>query len=196
MTPDDAFNLLIAGNGRFVRGEFLHPHHGFSRRSEVIEGQNPFAVIVTCSDSSVPTEIIFDCGIGDLFVVRVAGNVIDSVVMGSIVYAVHHLTCPLVVVLGHESCGVVISALNTNDEIAHEPPAFIKLLGKMRDNIPNSLIVNDESGHDITSAVYENTGAVVEYIKNDPVIKEYISESKVEVRQAFYSLSSCKVIWG
>ena len=195
MTPQEALNILIAGNRRFARGESFHPHCGFARRREVIQSQNPFAVIVACSDSRVPPEIIFDCGIGDLFVVRVAGNIIDSVVMGSIVYAVHHLACPLVGVLGHEMCGAVSSSLASDNEIVHEPPALIKLLAIIRENIPNSLKKNKGKEQNLSSAICENTRAVVEYIKSDTTIQSHIDNGTLEVRQALYSLSSGEVTW-
>ncbi len=109
-TPKDAFDLLLAGNRRFVAGVPEHPNQDATRRAELTPGQRPFAVLFGCSDSRLAAEIIFDRGLGDLFVVRTAGHVVGAEVLGSIEYGVDVLDCPLVVVLGHDSCGAVSAA--------------------------------------------------------------------------------------
>lgn len=109
-TPAQAWSELRAGNDRFVRGEMAHPSQGIDRRAEVSTAQAPFAVIFGCSDSRVAAEIIFDQGLGDVFVVRTAGHVLDTTVIGSIEYGVDVLGASLVVVLGHDSCGAVAAA--------------------------------------------------------------------------------------
>ncbi|MCZ7456146.1 carbonic anhydrase [Streptomyces sp. WMMC940] len=106
-TPREAFETLLAGNQRFVAGSPDHPNQDAARRTEVVPAQNPFAVIFGCSDSRLAAEIIFDRGLGDLFVVRTAGHVMGPEVLGSIEYAVSVLGSPLVVVLGHDACGAV-----------------------------------------------------------------------------------------
>ncbi|MGK3206061.1 carbonic anhydrase [Amycolatopsis sp. MEPSY49] len=110
LTPAEAFELLRAGNHRFVAGTPEHPNQDAARRAELAPGQRPFAVLFGCSDSRLAAEIIFDRGLGDLFVVRTAGHVAGSEVLGSIEYGVAVLDCPLVVVLGHDSCGAVGAA--------------------------------------------------------------------------------------
>lgn len=107
LTPPDAFDLLLAGNQRFIAETPEHPNQDATRRAETAPGQRPFAVLFGCSDSRLAAEIIFDRGLGDLFVVRTAGHVTGPEVLGSIEYAVSVLDCPLVVVLGHDSCGAV-----------------------------------------------------------------------------------------
>ncbi|WP_431947591.1 carbonic anhydrase [Actinacidiphila sp. bgisy167] len=109
-TPRDAFDLLVAGNQRFVKGTPEHPNQDAARRAEIAPGQQPFAVLFGCSDSRLAAEIIFDRGLGDLFVVRTAGHVVGAEVLGSVEYGVDVLGCPLVVVLGHDSCGAVGAA--------------------------------------------------------------------------------------
>ncbi|WP_163509556.1 carbonic anhydrase [Fodinicola acaciae] len=109
-TPADAYELLLAGNRRFVDGIAEHPNQDAARRAEIAPAQRPFAVLFGCSDSRLAAEIIFDRGLGDLFVVRTAGHVIGPEVLGSIEYGVDLLGCPLVVVLGHDSCGAVGAA--------------------------------------------------------------------------------------
>src|SRR5690349_2467765 len=108
--PQDAFELLLAGNERFVAGAPEHPNQDATRRAEIAPGQRPFAVMFGCSDSRLAAEIIFDRGLGDLFVVRTAGHVAGPEVLGSIEYGVTVLGTPLVVVLGHDSCGAVTEA--------------------------------------------------------------------------------------
>ncbi|GAA5702505.1 carbonic anhydrase [Streptomyces avermitilis] len=110
LTPADAFESLLAGNERFVAGVPVHPNQDAARRAETAPGQRPFAVLFGCSDSRLAAEIIFDQGLGDLFVVRTAGHVAGPEVLGSIEYGVSVLDCPLVVVLGHDSCGAVAAA--------------------------------------------------------------------------------------
>src|SRR3954470_17782369 len=109
-TPSEAFDLLLAGNQRFVAGTPEHPNQDADRRAAVAEQQRPFAVVFGCSDSRLAAEIIFDRGLGDLFVVRTAGHVAGAEVLGSIEYGVTVLGAPLVVVLGHDSCGAVTAA--------------------------------------------------------------------------------------
>ncbi|GAA4093399.1 MULTISPECIES: carbonic anhydrase [Streptomyces] len=109
-TPRAALETLLSGNQRFVTGSPDHPNQDAARRTEVVPGQNPFAVLFGCSDSRLAAEIIFDRGLGDLFVVRTAGHVVGPEVLGSIEYGVSVLGCPLVVVLGHDACGAVAAA--------------------------------------------------------------------------------------
>ncbi|GIG62604.1 carbonic anhydrase [Longispora fulva] len=110
LTPAEAYALLLSGNRRFVAGEPQHPNQDSARRAETMPGQRPFAVLLGCSDSRLAAEIIFDRGLGDLFVVRTAGHVVGAEVLGSVEYAVSVLGCALVVVLGHDSCGAVAAA--------------------------------------------------------------------------------------
>ncbi|GAB2606958.1 carbonic anhydrase [Pseudactinotalea suaedae] len=110
LTPAEAWAELEAGNARFVAGEVEHPRQGIDRRAELSGEQHPFAVLFGCSDSRVAAEIIFDRGLGDMFVVRTAGHVVDTTVIGSIEYGIEVLHAPLVVVLGHDSCGAVAAA--------------------------------------------------------------------------------------
>src|SRR5438067_11616610 len=113
VAPAEAIAKLKEGNARYTSGNLQHPGQTTERRAELAKSQHPFAIIVSCSDSRVPPEIVFDQGLGDLFVVRVAGNVIDDHSQGSIEYAVDHLAVRLIVVLGHQSCGAVKAAKET-----------------------------------------------------------------------------------
>ncbi|ONI91086.1 carbonic anhydrase [Saccharothrix sp. ALI-22-I] len=124
-TPAEAFELLLAGNRRFVAGAPQHPNQDAARRAEIAPGQRPFAVLFGCSDSRLAAEIIFDRGLGDLFVVRTAGHVVGAEVLGSIEYGVDVLDCPLVVVLGHDSCGAV-GAASAAVENGTAPAGYIR----------------------------------------------------------------------
>lgn len=125
LTPAQAWAALREGNERFVRGDMAHPSQSIEKRRELSTAQHPFAVLFGCSDSRVAAEIIFDQGLGDLFVVRTAGHVLDTTVIGSIEYGVEVLGAPLVVVLGHDSCGAVAAATAalTNGEL---PRGFVR----------------------------------------------------------------------
>jgi carbonic anhydrase len=125
MTPAQAWHSLRDGNARFVSGEREHPHQDVDRRAQLAAGQNPFAVVFGCSDSRVAAEIVFDRGLGDLFVVRTAGHVVDSGVLGSIEFGAAVLGTPLVVVLGHDSCGAVIATLRAH-ETGTVPGGFVR----------------------------------------------------------------------
>src|SRR5439155_1280302 len=111
VTGAQALERLKAGNTRFAADKSNPKNIGKDRRAVLAKGQHPFAVVLTCADSRVAPELVFDQGLGDLFVLRVAGNIADPFVLGSIEYAVEHLHTPLIVVLGHESCGAVAAAL-------------------------------------------------------------------------------------
>lgn len=124
-TPREAFELLLSGNRRFVAGTPEHPNQDATRRSEIAPAQRPFAVLFGCSDSRLAAEIIFDRGLGDLFVVRTAGHVVGSEVLGSVEYGVEVLDCPLVVVLGHDACGAVAAACAALDDGA-VPAGYIR----------------------------------------------------------------------
>ncbi|WP_336711031.1 carbonic anhydrase [Arthrobacter sp. USHLN218] len=115
LTPSEAWKKLLEGNARFVSGESVHPNQDAARRSSLVNEQNPFAIIFGCSDSRLAAEIIFDLGLGDAFVVRTAGHVLDEAVVGSLEYGVDVLEVPLIVILGHDSCGAVTAAKETVD---------------------------------------------------------------------------------
>src|SRR5688572_16994 len=119
VSPDEATKRLVYGNRRFVNGETQHPNQSAEHRLALAKGQAPFAVVVACSDSRVCPEIVFDQGLGDLFVIRVAGNTIGNVELGSIEYAVEHLHAKLVIVVGHEKCGAVGAAVKGGETHGH-----------------------------------------------------------------------------
>lgn len=185
-----AKQLLIQGNMRYVSGKLAVKNLGGKRRADLVaNGQKPFAVIVTCSDSRVPPEIIFDQGLGDLFVVRVAGNVVDPIALGSVEYGIEHLKAPLVVVMGHEKCGAVKATVDGG-----EAPGSIGAIVK---KIKPSAIKAKKSGAK-GDALYEKTTdlnikATMAEIDKSPIIEELAEKGEVTVIGAKYSLTSGKV---
>ncbi|WP_141807674.1 carbonic anhydrase [Nocardia bhagyanarayanae] len=123
--PISAWKSLREGNERFVNGTLLHPSQGAADRAKLVGGQHPSAIVFGCGDSRVAAELIFDQGLGDMFVVRTAGHVVDSSVLGSIEYGVHVLSVPLIVVLGHDSCGAVKATIDALDG-GEVPGGFIR----------------------------------------------------------------------
>ena len=126
VSPEAALERLKAGNARFVTDKAEKRVSDAKMRAELAKGQHPFAIILACADSRVPPEFLFDQGLGDLFVVRVAGNVTGEEVLGSIEYAVAHLHVPLVVVLGHEKCGAVKAALDQVEPEGNLASSYVK----------------------------------------------------------------------
>jgi carbonic anhydrase len=183
LSADEALKQLMAGNKRYADGKATRRHQDAARRSEVAKGQEPMATILSCSDSRVPPEIVFDQGLGDLFVVRVAGNIAEAHGAGSIEYAVEHLGSPLIVVLGHERCGAVEATLNGGDAHGHIQwlvdairPAVDKAKGKQGDALDN--------------AVTSNVTMVVERLKT--LMKPSLAEmaKRVKIVGAHYDLDT------
>lgn len=152
MTPDEALNVLMEGNARFVSGKVCHPNQNDESLAKAVSGQQPFAVVVSCSDSRVPPEILFDQGIGDIFVIRTAGEVMDNATIGTIEYAVEHLHVPLIVVLGHDDCGAVKAAIEGSAEpgqisyiVDAITPAVNTARGMNGDLLNNSIDVNAQN---------------------------------------------------
>lgn len=175
---------LLEGNQRFVNSEMIHTNQDISRRNEVEKGQNPFAVIVGCSDSRIPPEIIFDQGLGDLFVIRTAGHVVDDIALGSIEYAVEHLNVPLIVVLGHEKCGAVNAAVQGS-----------KLHGNLEELVeeivPAVKVARNKSGDLLHNSILENVKLTErEILKESDIIRKIENEGNVKIVGALYSLSS------
>jgi carbonic anhydrase len=156
--PDEALQRLVDGNKRFVAMQVRHPNESTVRLGEVAKGQKPFAAILSCSDSRVPPELIFDRGLGDVFVVRSAGNIADPVAIGSLEYAVAHLKVSLVMVLGHERCGAVDAALSGEEE-----PSFITYVVQgVRPAVDST---KDQTGDKLENAVQANVRLQAETLK-------------------------------
>jgi carbonic anhydrase len=180
--------LLKAGNLRYATHHLKHPDQSERRMHEVEREQHPFAVILGCSDSRVPPEILFDQGLGDLFVVRVAGNVPDDEVIGSIEYAVEHLHTPLVVVLGHEQCGAVTAATHAPEN--NHTRSFTDWLRPLVDAVRN------QPGDVVHNAMCLSVLRIVQDLRqSEPVLKEAVAQGKVRIVGAHYELHTGKIIW-
>lgn len=183
----EGLNALLEGNLRFAAGQPQNPHQDDARRKEVLGGQTPFAVILTCSDSRVPPEIIFDQGVGDLFVVRTAGNVVDDIALGSIEYAVEHLNAPLIVVLGHQKCGAVSAAVQGGEIPGH-------IADIVREIEPAIAAARDLPGDLADNTVKTNVAQMVEKLKTSaPILKEFFEADKIQVVGMRYELTTGKV---
>ncbi len=125
--PSGVIKELKDGNARYVKGAMSHPHQNIKRRNEIASSQHPKSIVLSCSDSRVPPELVFDQGLGDLFVVRVAGNVLDDVNLGSIEYAIEHVGVKTIVVLGHSRCGAVTAAVKGGEAHGHVKSVVDKL---------------------------------------------------------------------
>ncbi len=187
LTPALAWRRLREGNERFVSGETSHPNQDASRRSSLVENQHPFAVIFGCSDSRLAAEIIFDVGLGDVFVVRTAGQVIDDAVLGSLEYSVGVLGVPLIVVLGHDSCGAV-SATKSAVETGQMPAGFIRdLVERITPSVLTSLR-NDET--EVNDMVVEHVKQTSQRLADSSrVISDAIEGGRTAVIGLSYSLA-------
>lgn len=192
VTAEEAKKLLIEGNKRFTAGLPAQKNTGSAKRLELKEkGQKPFAVILTCSDSRVPPELLFDQSIGDLFVVRNAGNILDSASLSSIEYAVDHLHTPLVVVLGHDKCGAVKAAVDGGEA----PGSIGAIIEKIKPSVEKALAAGI-SGDELYARVEdENIKSVVAELKESPVIRHFMEDGKVTVVGAKYYLGPGEVIY-
>lgn len=186
-TADEALQTLLDGNKRFVAGKLEHPNHCEESRHSLIQGQEPFAAILSCADSRVPPVDIFDQGLGDLFVVRVAGNIFGDHTLGSLEYAVAHLHTPLVMVLAHSSCGAV-TAVDAGAELEGHMATLAPPIQAAAKKVT-------EQGPERTNCVAkENARMVAEKLANsEPVIADYVKKGAVKVVPVYYDLESGEV---
>ena len=180
---------LKTGNAHHVRHQYQHPHETVARQRELVGGQHPHAEILSCADSRVPPEIIFDQGLGDLFVVRVAGNVATDTEIGSLEYGAEHLHIPLLVVLGHESCGAVTAAVQGGNAEGHIA-ALVSLIKPAVDK------TRGLPGDPIANAVRRNVQMVVQQLRSStPVLSELVAHGKLKIVGGVYSLQTGEVTW-
>jgi carbonic anhydrase len=184
---DEALAKLMAGNQRYVLHKEQHPDQSLARRKQLEAGQQPFAVILGCADSRVSPELLFDEGLGDLFVIRVAGNIVDDAVLGSIEYAVKHLGTKLIMVLGHEKCGAISAAV----EGGIAPGHIRALVAAIQ---PSVEAAGREPGDRIHNCVIANARRVAQQVReSEPVLKDAVEKHGVKVVAADYALDSGKV---
>ena len=186
-SPELALQQLLDGNKRFVDTSLTHPNQDSDRRIALGDGQAPFAAVLACADSRVPPEVLFDQGLGDLFVVRVAGNILNDQLLGSLEYAAAHLDTPLIVVLGHTSCGAigaVAQGAKLEGHIASLIPAIQPAVDKVRDQEGD---LTDNAAREVAKMT------ATQLQESQPIIADLVKEGKLKIVPAFYELESGEV---
>jgi len=186
VSPDAALAKLKEGNARFTTHEVSQGKPNAAKRAETAQAQHPFAIVLGCADSRTSPEIVFDQNIGDLFVIRTAGNLVDDHALGSIEYAVEHLGARLIVVLGHERCGAVAAALASDTA-----PGHVQSL--VRDIQPAVQAIKGKQGDANDLAIAENAHLMADKIRSDASLGEHAKE--VRIISAVYNLDTGKVEW-
>jgi carbonic anhydrase len=194
LTPDQALALLKEGNARFVTDTPLHGAQDRAQRMAIARGQTPIAVLVACSDSRVPPELLFGRGLGELFIVRNAGNTVDTAALGSIQYGVAELGIPLIVVLGHERCGAGQAAV----AVVKDDATFPGSIGQMIEPIiPAVLHAQHQEGDLLDNAVRENVRSIVMRLRTspEPILVEPLQARRLKIVGARYDLDDGTVDW-
>lgn len=195
MSSDQALNLLKEGNDRFVSGSLKRPNQDQARRSlTASKGQQPFATVISCSDSRVPVEMLFDSGIGDIFIVRVAGNVADVDEIGTMEYGVDHLVTPLLVVLGHTRCGAV-TAVVQGAELHGSLPL---LVDNIKPAVEKARAANPGATGDalVNEAIKANVWQVIEdTLKKSEIVQKRVKGGDLKIVGALYDIETGKITW-
>lgn len=179
-SSDEALKILKDGNTRFINDVPVLRNIDQSTRDELKDGQSPYAVIVSCSDSRVTPSLVFNAGLGEIFDIRLAGNVVDDDALGSIEYAVEHLHTPLIVVMGHQSCGAVTATYNQVVKGENVTGNIESLVEKIAPAVKKDGSVDD--------AIHANVDMVVKEISEDEAVKSLIDQGKVKIIGAYYDL--------
>ena len=186
LTPDQALQQLLDGNQRFVSSKRQNPHRTMFRLREVAKGQHPFASVLGCADSRVPVEIVFDQGLGDLFVCRVAGNVVTPEEAGSLEFGAAILGTKVILVLGHERCGAISAAAKG----AQVPGQIGSLIDAIQ---PATEQASKQPGDPIANLCKANVRLQVEHLKASPVLAQLIQENKLKIVGGYYDLDTGSV---
>lgn len=187
ISADEAMTRLLEGNRRFASNQVIGPHRSESRRLEIVNGQQPLATILGCVDSRVPPELIFDQGLGDLFVIRSAGQVIDDALLGSIEFGVAELGIPLIMVLGHSKCGAVTATVETLEHhLASEGS-----IGKLVENIAPAVRQAAGQGLELIDAAARiHVALAIGKLSRSPLLSAAMKETRLKIVGAFYDLST------
>lgn len=197
VAPDDAWRMLSQGNERFARDLVLRPHADAERRREQAREEQPYAVVVTCSDSRLAPELIFDQGLGDLFVLRTAGNVTQGDAnLGSVEYAVERLGAKLVVVLGHDQCQIVKDAVNGVKKNDHSRYDELVAMLKPAADEASDKVAGLKKGEAIGEAVEKNVQLQIRnLLKGSAVVREKVEAGEIKVIGGVYSVENGRVRW-
>ncbi|WP_415790987.1 carbonic anhydrase [Deinococcus saxicola] len=188
-TPAGAIEALKDGNARFFSGKSGRPELDVNERRAQIMGQTPYAAVLACSDSRVPVELVFDVGLGDLFVVRVAGNVVGEAGLGTLEYAIRHLDVHLIMVMGHESCGAVAAAMLTPEQIAQEPENLQSIIHRITPSLVDMPRIRDKKAR-MREAVLNNVRHQVQMLRGQTVIREAEAKGQIQVIGGYYEIGS------
>jgi carbonic anhydrase len=190
-TFDAAVRELLRGNHRFVTGHTRHPHQNVAAIHRLAAAQDPFAIVLGCADSRVASEILFDQGLGDIFDNRVAGNVVDDLLLGSIEYAVEHFEPPLLLVLGHERCGAISATVDLIRSGGEAPGHIAAIVDALRPIVEPVL---SQPGDAVENGVRANVLAqVVALTESSPIVREKVESGRLGVAGARYDLDTGKV---
>jgi len=197
LDPDSVINWLKKGNTEFENNVNINHPIDPKLRMELAKGQNPKAIILTCSDSRVSPELIFNKGLGDLFVVRVAGNVTDDAVLGSIEYSADHLHTPLIVVMGHTNCGAIAAAVSDQNDTDVHTADINNLIRTLTDKIQQAVLFTNAKDPDPTrNALVSNINYNTLILRNThPTLSNLIAKHQLKVVGAVYHLETGKVEW-
>lgn len=187
-TPAEALQRLLDGNRRFVEGRPLNPNQSIARREEVALGQEPFAIILSCVDSRVPPETVFDQGLGDLLVARTAAAITSPEVIGSIEFGVAAFNSPLVLVLGHTSCGAVVAAVDAIQNNVEPPGQIGAVVATIRPSIEQAMTQPGDLVANAIRATVRNS--VAQLLTAQPIIAERVATGAVQVVGAEYDLAT------
>jgi carbonic anhydrase len=188
LTYQDALERLLVGNRRYAAMRQVHPRQTTIQRQTLVEGQHPFAAVLSCSDSRVPSELIFDQGLGDLFIVRTAGHAVNTLVLASLEYAVFALSVPLVMVLGHGGCGAVTAVMNAQTLPGHMP----ELADHLRPALES---MPADASPSLEMAIQANSRYTAAYIRSESaILAEAVGQDRLRVVAAYYDLVTGRVI--
>jgi len=195
MSADEALTMLKDGNARFIASNQQHPNQDIARRNmTATKGQHPFVTVLSCSDSRVPVEVLFDRGVGDVFVIRVAGNVANGDEIGSIEYAVDHLGTPLLVVLGHTKCGAVTAVTKNVELHGNIIPIGRSILPAVVSARQSNPSAQDEAF--INEVIKANIWQAIEDVfRTSPITVGRIKSGKLKVEGALYDIETGNVLW-
>lgn len=187
---DDSLSKLLEGNKRFVSVTPSKKDLGDARRQELTKGQHPFATVLSCADSRVAPELIFDQGLGDIFIIRVAGNIVEPTTLGSIEYGVEHLHTPLLMILGHEKCGAVKATLESTGKPEGNIGAILK---KIIPAVETAKKAKKDPAETLNIAISENVKNVYKDVMKSKIISHLTQEGKLKIVGAVYNLGTGKV---
>lgn len=191
---DKAFGWLKNGNTRFTKGSLRNDGASVKDRSRLSQGQKPHSVVLSCSDSRVPPEVVFDQKLGEIFVIRTAGQSLDNNVIGSIEYAVEHLGSNLIVVMGHESCGAVKAALSSMQGASVGSPALEGLVGDIKPRLQQFSPENPSQG--VLDESWGNVdGVTKDLLERSAILRDAVASGEVKIVKAMYHLESGQVKW-